>query len=716
MRLLKTIGYLLGCILVTTGCAQTPKDQSYGSIDENKLLSPDPSNWLTPGGGFREQYYSELNSINDENVQSLGFAWEYDASSKVGSIERGLEATPLVVDGIMYTSGAWGVVYALDAKTGAEIWRFDPPVDASYNRRACCDVVNRGVYVWKSKVYVGTLDGFLYCLDAQNGQVIWKVDTFNDRSSSYTITSAPIVAGDMVVIGNSGSDFGTRGYITAYDLYSGAEKWRFFTVPGDPKKWHEHPELEEAAKTWDPDSRWDAGGGGSVWGQMTYDPELNLLYVGTGNSSPYPQWFRSPSGGDNLYLCSILAINPDSGRLKWHYQTTPAEMWDFTSTMNIVLAELKIEGKQRKVLMQAPKNGFFYVIDRETGELLSAEKYTRVNWASHVDLETGKPVLTDQGNYRDEPKFVIPSMTGGHSWNPMSYSKLTNLVYIPEIIYPMIYSAVDDYSFTKLTVGTGLGAVWAPPFPPSMKKYLKGQTDTTRRSILKAWDPVKQEVKWQVENDVPGGNGGIMSTAGNLVFQCTNTGFLKVYNATTGEVLKEIEIGTAAMSAPSTCIIDGEQYVSVMAGFGGGLLAFSVTDPRAAYHKYKNYGRILTFKLKGGETPLPPLKKKVIFENKEAVLSMVVNEAQVTLGRNKFGHLCGHCHMIGESNDRYSHYPNLAYLTKAKQDIFESIVYDGAFASIGMASFKDVLSKNEVEAIRNYILSEQKRILTHISK
>ena len=307
-------------------------------------------------------------------------------------MQRGLEASPIVVDGILYTSGAWGFVYAVDARTGKEKWRYDPGVDASYGRRVCCDVVNRGVAVWEGRVYVGTLDGYLACLDAKTGAEIWKKDSFTDRTKSYTITGPPQVAGNVVMIGNSGGEFGVRGYITAYDLKSGDQKWRFFIVPGDPKNEPEHLEVGLAAKTWDANSIWEAGGGGTSWGESAYDPELNLLYIGTGNSTPYPIWYRSPNGGDNLYLCSILAINPDNGKLVWHYQTTPGEIWDYTSTMNIVLADIEIGGKQRKVLMQAPKNGFFYVLDRATGELLSAEKYTRANWASHVDLKTGKPV------------------------------------------------------------------------------------------------------------------------------------------------------------------------------------------------------------------------------------------------------------------------------------------------------------------------------------
>ena len=313
--------FVQACLILTIiGCN---KQLPAGWIDEERIKMKAAENWLSLGGNYKQQHFSYLEQINTDNVENLGFAWEYDARSPIGRVPRGLEATPFVVDGIMYTSGAWGFVYAINAKTGEEIWRYDPKVDASYNRRACCDVVNRGVAVWKGKVYVGTLDGYLVSLDAKDGKVLWRVNTFTDRSVAYTITGAPQVAGNVVVIGNSGAEFGVRGYITAYDLNSGEQKWRFFTVPGDPEKGFEHEELEMASKTWDPNSNWEAGGGGTVWGQFSYDPEFNLLYVGTGNSSPYPIWFRSPSGGDNLFLVSILAINPDNGKLVWHYQTTP---------------------------------------------------------------------------------------------------------------------------------------------------------------------------------------------------------------------------------------------------------------------------------------------------------------------------------------------------------------------------------------------------------
>ncbi len=367
----------------TIGC-----DPGWGRIDEQRLARHDaePEQWFTGGRDHNQSYFSPLRLVNEESVGDLGYAWHYELNTT-----RGLEATPIVVDGVMYTSGPWGMVYSLDAATGAERWVYDPEVDGQVARYACCDVVNRGVAVWEGKVYVGALDGRLIALDAETGEVLWEVDTIVDHERAYTVTSAPYIANDVVVIGNAGGEFDARGYVTAYDTDTGEERWRFFIVPGDPSQPYEHAELEWAAETWDPNSTWEVGLGGTAWDAMAYDPELNLLYVGTGNSTPYARKLRSPSGGDNLFLASILAINPDDGRLVWHYQTTPGENWDYTAVQKMILADLAIDGRTRKVLMQAPKNGFFYVLDRETGELISAEPYVQVNLASHVDRETGRP-------------------------------------------------------------------------------------------------------------------------------------------------------------------------------------------------------------------------------------------------------------------------------------------------------------------------------------
>ncbi|CAN5739450.1 PQQ-dependent methanol/ethanol family dehydrogenase [soil metagenome] len=668
-----------------------------GSIDKKRLMNRDAKDWLTLGGNYLMQHYSPLNKINTQTINQLGYAWEYDANSTVGTVYRGLEATPIVVDGIMYTSGAWGFVYALDAKTGKQIWKYDPNIDAAYGRRACCDVVNRGVAVWNQRVYVGTLDGYMICLDAATGKEIWRKDSFTDRTKSYTITGPPQVAGNIVMIGNSGGEYGVRGYITAYDLVTGEQKWRFFIVPGNPKNPFEHPEMEMASKTWDPNSAWETGGGGTSWGESAYDPELNLLYFGTGNSTPYPSWYRSPGGGDNLFLASILAINPDNGKLVWHYQTTPGEIWDYTATMNIVLADMEINGKRRKVLMQAPKNGFFYLLDRATGELLSAEKYTRVNWASHVDLKTGRPILTGQGWYKDTPKLVFPSLNGGHNWQPMSYNPGTGLVYIPEHCDPMVYTAISDAPWKPDEDNTEINYSAGANFKDVVNQ-VKEPTDTVRSESLMAWNPITQKAVWKVTAGAP--DGGTLSTA-DLVFQGTRTGYLKVYNAKTGEILKEIFTGTGIMAAPTTYSVDGEQYVAVMAGYGGAPTCCYPGD--AAFFKYKNRGRIIAFKLGGAATPLPALLDPIITPAPPE--TPVVNNQLLAKGSNLYYIYCETCHGIAGKHN--SLHPDLLKLTIAKHQLFEKIVLDGMLSSSGMASFKNSLSKQDAEAIHHYILSLQ---------
>ena len=670
-------------LLVLSACQD---GRSPGWIDTQRLLQAEtqPENWMSLGRNFEQQQNSPLELINEGNVQQLGLAWEFTLPTR-GRIPRGQEATPIVVDGILYTSGAWSMVYALDAKTGKEIWRYDPQVDGNHARNACCDVVNRGVQVWKGRVYIATLDGYLACLDAATGKVIWKIDTITDRKRAYTITGAPQVAGDVIVIGNSGGEFGVRGYITAYSLETGKQAWRFFIVPGDPKKGFEHPEMEMAAKTWDPDSHWESGGGGTVWGQMAYDPQLNLLYVGTGNSSPYPIWIRSPKGGDNLFLCSILAINPNTGRLAWHYQTTPGEIWDYTSTANIILADLNIKGKQKKVLMQAPKNGFFYVLDRTNGELISAEKYVPANWASHIDLKTGRPANTQTANYQDASKYIAPNVYGGHSWQPMSYSPQTGLVYIPARENGMIWSSVEQYTYRSGEQNTGVN-------------YLK---DSLRGEMLKAWNPVTQKEVWRVNLSATS-NGGVLSTASNLVFQGTASGHFRVYQANSGKLLHELEVGTGIMAAPMTYRIDGEQYVAVMAGYGGNAIQFHTAE--SAAHRRANTGRILAFKLNGGKVPLPPER---VIPAIQAPPQRKYTAASVEAGQGLFFRFCAYCHNAYLNPVRYSLMPDLTNMAPEVHEQFNTIVQKGTLSQFGMARFSDLMTADEVEAVHDFLTAEQ---------
>ena len=676
-----------------------------------------PGQWLALGGSFRGERFSPLARIHAENARTLGFAWEYEARSRRGRVEHGQEATPIVVDGVLYVSGPWGSVFAVDAKSGRERWRYDPDVDGSYNRRACCDVVNRGVQVWNGRVYVGTLDGFLVALDARSGKELWKVDTFIERRLRfYTITGPPQVAKDVVVIGNSGAEFGVRGYVTAYDLESGAQAWRFFTVPGDPARGEpEHPEVKTALETWDANSDWKSGLGGTVWGEMNYDPELDLLYVGTGNSSPYPIWLRSPSGGDNLYLASILALDPDDGRMVWHYQTTPGEIWDYTATQNMILADLTIGGRARSVIMQAPKNGFFYVLDRETGEFISAEPFVFVNWASHIDAN-GRPVTSSRAVYRNAPAIVFPTQTGAHNWQPMAYSPATGLVYIPAREQGMVMVNEPFYRWTPGELNMGSKAIFGASverLPPAERATL----DSVLRSrpelpsiatqeVLIAYDPIAQAERWRVpvgSEDFAGG--GVLATAGNLVVQGTSSGRLVVRRADTGHELAIIEAGTAIMAAPVSYEIDGEQYIAVVAGLGG---AVASSYPReSAAQRYENYGRLLAFKLGGGPTPLPKLRQPGTTPEPPSLASY--SEAAAERGAKPFGNHCAHCHG-GRGESQLSAYPDLFRLPAEAHAVFDAIVRGGSLASAGMASFADVVSEADAAAIHAYLVREQAKL------
>jgi len=674
-----------------SGQAAGKEQREYAQVDQARLVNADaePQNWFTTGRTLGEQRYSPLDQIDAGNVKRLGFAWEYDLRTR-----RGLEATPVVIDGVLFTSSTWSKVYALDAKTGRELWSFDPQVPGEWARNACCDVVNRGVAVWHGKVYVGTLDGRLIALDANSGKPVWQQDTLIDRSRSYTITGAPRIAAGKVVIGNGGAEYGVRGYVTAYDAESGALAWRFFTVPGDPKRPFEHPELERAARTWDPHSLWESGGGGTVWDSMAYDSQLNLLYVGTGNASPFPIALRSPAGGDNLYLSSILAIDPDTGRLAWHYQTTLGESWDYTATQNMILTDLKIGGRTRQVLLQAPKNGFFYVLDRRTGELLSAEKYVAANWASHVDLKTGRPVLTPQGDYGTAPRHVTPGPFGGHNWQPMAFSPKTGLVYIPTLERSAYFAIDRNYRYEpRLSFNIGLSAAGA-----AAAQQRDGVT-LERSGALKAWDPVAQREVWRV--DYPWFfNGGLLTTAGNLVFQGTTDGYLKAYQADTGKLAGEVFVGTSIMAAPVSYAVDGVQYLAVLAGYGGAQLDEFLEG--SAARDYGNAGRIVAFRLDGGAVPVPP-KMDWDANIPELPARLPADEATLRLGAEKFGRHCAMCHVL---DDAPSGYPNLLRLDPAKHAIFDEIVLRGALAGNGMAGFGKQLSTAQAHAIHAYLIDK----------
>ncbi|MDZ4730435.1 MAG: PQQ-dependent dehydrogenase, methanol/ethanol family [Xanthomonadales bacterium] len=706
---------LLSAPLGAQSAAVAPPKAAW--IDAERLLNiaDEPGSWLTGGRDYQQSYHSPLKQINTQNVEQLGFAWQSNTET-----EHGFEATPIVVDGVMYSSGPLGAVFAVDAASGTELWKFAPQVDPDTMRKVCCGVVNRGVAVWHGQVYVGSLDGHLYALDASTGGVVWRADTIIDRERGYTVTGAPYIAGNKVVIGNSGAELDARGYVTAYDLTSGEQSWRFFTVPGDPKLGFEHPELAMAAATWDTQSLWEVGLGGTVWDAMAYDPHLNLLYVGTGNAAPYPRKLRSPSGGDNLFLASILAINPDTGRLIWHYQTTPADNWDFTATMKMVLADLEIEGKVRQVLMQAPKNGFFYVLDRASGELLSAEPYVKVTWASHVDKISGRPVETGQGEYFSEPKLVFPSPAGGHSWHPMSFSPDTGLVYIP-VMEAGAFWTMPTKPFQYQKGGLNTASVYVFPTPgdwgrdgeaakafPSLESLEVGQPDSTLRGYLRAWNPVTQKLAWEVETSGPWvgemfalwNGGGVMSTAGGLVFQGRATGEFVALDASNGEQVFAIETGSSLMAGPMTYTVNGEQYVAIMAGTGGAV--GQVHPEGSAAYRYGNKGRIIAFKLGGGAVPIPPEIDRAAPGFPLPPVERRGSAAQLQRGAELYSRNCVKCH--NNSDGGGTGIPDLRRMSVSTHKAFNEVVLEGTLAAKGMGSFSGLLTAEDVEAIHNYVI------------
>ncbi len=673
---------LLGACALLPGHGGAPSPGIAG-LDDARLRSAgsETESWLTYGRTYSEQRYSPLAKIDEHNVSELGLAWAFETGTR-----RGLEATPLLVDGVLYTTGTWSVVYAIDARSGELLWRYDPRVPRRYGGLVCCDVVNRGVAAYRGRIYVGTLDGRLVALDARTGEVIYDVVTV-DQSRPYSITGAPRVVKGKVIIGNGGAEFGVRGYISAYDWESGELVWRFYTVPGDPSQPFEHPELEQAAKTWTGEW-WKAGGGGTAWDTIAYDPELDLLYVGTGNGSPWSRYVRSPGGGDNLFVSSILALRPDTGRMVWYYQTTPGDNWDYTSTQQIMLADLEIGGRTRKVLMQAPKNGFFYVLDRESGELLSADPFAEVNWAKGVDLETGRPIEVEGNDYRKQIVLVRPSPHGAHNWHPMSFNPQTGLVYIPAQEIPYTFRLDPDYRYRPGAWNLGYDFTVAEEFP---RELVSGH--------LLAWDPVARKEVWRAQYAGPW-NGGTLSTGGNLVFQGTAHGTFVAYRASDGEKLWETPAGTGIVAAPITYELDGEQYVVVMAGWGGAF-ALAAGDAAAAAGVSDNVGRLLVFKL-GGTAKLPVTER---LERELAELPADFDAEQVHRGTLTYHRWCGVCHGPGVVSGGVL--PDLRKASSAIYDALEDIVLRGARLQNGMPRFDAWLTAADVEDIRAYLLSRR---------
>ena len=671
-------------------------------IDGARITNADrePGNWMSYGRTYSEQRFSPLKDINGHNVARLGLAWHYDLDTR-----RGQEATPLVVDGIMYFTSAWSKVFALDAATGSLLWSYDPKVPPEWGVNACCDVVNRGVAAWRGKIFVGTLDGRLIALDAATGNKVWETLTI-DPKWRYTITGAPRVVKGNVIIGNGGAEMGVRGYVSAYSAETGNLAWRFYTVPGDPSKPFESPILEQAAKTWSGDW-WKHGGGGTVWDAIVYDPELDLLYIGTGNGGPWNEKYRNPKREDGLLTCSIVALKPDTGEYVWHYQEDPADDWDYDSDEQIVLADIPINGQARKVLFHAPKNGFFYVLDRSTGALISAKPYTFVNWASAIDIKTGRPVENASARYSrgQNPTPVVPGPLGAHSWQPMSYSPLTGLVYIPIQEAGFLYKSDARFEWKSLATNDGIdfAAAGMPQDPKVKTAILKNITGR-----LVAWDPIQQKQVWSVQRPVPW-NGGALSTAGNLVFEGTADGHFEAYRADTGEKVWSTAVQTSVMAGPVSYEVKGEQYVAVLSGWGG-VFALATGEIALKAGRRPNIGRMLAFKL-GGNASLPPVQ-----EIEMPVLNppkSTANAATIENGKLLYQRFCSGCH--GDVAVSGGVLPDLRYSSALANDQWFEIVLNGLLQPNGMVSFAKEISRRDAESIRAYVIARANETKTETS-
>jgi alcohol dehydrogenase (cytochrome c)/quinohemoprotein ethanol dehydrogenase len=659
-------------------------------VNAARITAPADGEWVSYGRTYDEQRFSPLARIDVGNVGQLGLAWSYDLDTP----HRVQESTPLVIDGVMYVTSAWSKLFALDARTGKELWRFDPKVPGEAGVKACCDVANRGAAAWNGKIFIGTLDGRLVAVDAATGKQVWEVMTV-PTGQNYTITGAPRVFDGKVLIGNGGAEYGARGFVTAYDAETGDQVWRFYTVPGDPSQPFENAALEQAAKTWKGEW-WKLGGGGTVWDSIVYDPQLKLVYVGVGNGSPWNQKLRSPGGGDNLYLSSIVALKVETGEYAWHFQTTPGETWDFTATQPMMLADLDIAGKKRQVIMQAPKNGFFYVLDRTNGEFISGGAYSFMTWASGLD-DKGRPKANREARYDQsgKPTAVVPGPGGAHSWQPMSYSPLTGLVYFPVMEAGFMFIPAKDLKPSRIGWNTGVdfNAGSLPPDPKvleGIKQQLKGH--------LVAWDPVAQKEVWRAQFDHPW-NGGTLATAGNLVFAGNSMGEIAAYRAKDGQKLWSSPTQAGVLAPPISYEIEGEQYVAVEVGWGG---AFGLAAGELARdaHLASNIPRVLVYKIGGtAKLPDPPAPVHVNVEPP----AEIGDEAAWTAGKAVFHRYCSVCH--GDSAVSGGVIPDLR-LSVITRDAgaWDKVVRGGERTPRGMVSFATEVSSEDSEKVRAYVI------------
>lgn len=696
-KLLK-FGLCLSAGLALIACtAQTPTNIVTDADLSNAANTPE--RWITYGGDYKEQRHSRLTSITQDNVADLGVAWTFDLSTG-----RGVESTPIVHDGIMYVTSAWSILHALDAKTGEEIWSYNPEVAGQDAIKGCCDVVNRGVAIYDGKVYLGVFDGRLEAIDAKTGELVWSKVTV-DQSLPYTITMAPRIVKGRVIIGNSGGELGVRGYVSAYDAKTGDLDWRFYTVP-NPKKQSDDAASDPIMKslvndTWGDTGGWVTdGGGGTAWDSIVFDEENNQIVVGVGNGSPWNAKIRDPeSKGDNLFLSSILSLDADTGAYKWHFQTTPRDQWDFTATQTIILADLPLgkDGADRRVVMQAPKNGFFYVLDAATGEYISGNNFVPVNWATGLD-ENGRPIEAANARQTDgAPIPIFPGPLGAHNWHPMAYSPREQLAYIPAQMIPQLFQ--DSQEETDPEAYWNLGYNLAAGLPT---EYPAGTIEALRKGNqgwLVAWDPIKQEARWTVQHDGPW-NGGILSLDTGVILQGQREGDVSAYNAATGNKLWSTNVKAGALSGLSTYEIDGEQYVTITTGWG---TAFAITGSYGYNSPVPpQVGRVVTFKL-GGTGNIPDPMVSAVKRTPKG--DNFGSPEQVTSGLHHFSENCLVCH--GPLAVSAGVLPDLrwSYATADKNEWID-ILENGALAENGMVSFKEQLTPDAMESIRAYVMAQ----------
>ena len=660
-----------------------------GEVTAAMIAQPPDAEWLSYGRDSSEQRFSPLTRINDGNVGTLGLAWYADLDTA-----RGQEATPLLHDGVLFVSTAWSMVKAYDAASGALKWSYDPKVPRETLQRACCDAVNRGVALYGDRLFVGTLDGRLVALDQKSGRQIWS-RVVVPNSEDYAITGAPRVAQGLVLIGSGGSEYRARGFVAAFDATTGAEQWRFHTVPGDPARGFENEAMAAAAKTWS-GQWWKLGGGGTVWDSITYDPVTHLVLFGTGNPEP---WNPAPTGraGDNLYTASIVAVHAESGQYAWHFQETPEDRWDLDSNAQITIADLSIGGKPRHVALHAPKNGYFYVLDARSGQFISATPFAPQNWTTGVDSTTGRALINPEARYDQSGKpFVgLPGAAGAHSWHPMSFSPKTGLVYIPANIAGFPYAAATHWQPSAIGYQTAQdSAAIAMPADTTVRNQILGATV----GALIAWDPVARREVWRVPYAGPW-NGGTLATAGNLVFQGDAAGQFSAYSADRGRKLWSYPVQSGVIAAPITYALNGEQYVAILVGWGG---VWDVA-PGVLAHKsgaIRNISRLVVFKLGGsGALPSPPPLQRLPLDPPP----FRGKPEQATHGAQVYGRYCAHCH--GDAAVAGALNPDLRRSAMLNdRNAVKAVVIDGVLSHNGMVSFRSALSADDAEAARQYLI------------